>query len=177
MSLSLSTILNHLNKTAKQNQTGPIFCYWCDNTHNFIKYGTYNRYTILGDEYIKIQRYLCKHEQCQRTFSILPHPFLRITRWTLCLFTFLLNMLDEQPVIAELARQFGVSWQSLNRAIASASNILSRLEKAAQTPPARAHSPCMAPQRHWSDFVRMFAATFYPNRYKPAPPTESGNCV
>ena len=44
-----------------------------------------------SDELIDIQRYLCKHDHCRRTFSILPHPFLRISRFSLCLFHELLH--------------------------------------------------------------------------------------
>jgi hypothetical protein len=56
-------ILLVLNEIAKQKQTGPIACHWCNNQNNFIKYGTYKRYGFSGQELIKIQRYLCDRIQ------------------------------------------------------------------------------------------------------------------
>jgi transposase-like protein len=76
----LRSIVLDLNEIAKENQTGPTACHWCNNQDNIIKYGKYSRYDFTGDGLIDIQRYLCKHDQCRRTFSILPHPFLRYTR-------------------------------------------------------------------------------------------------
>jgi len=176
MSLNLLVILSYLSEIAKENQTGPVVCCWCNNCVNFIRYGFYSRYSFSENEQIKIQRYLCKHDQCRRTFSMLPHPFLRITRLPLCVFKALLKTYGQQPV-AGLARQVGLSRQSISRALSKGRSILSWLREEAQTDPPWAPSPCLSPSRHWSDFIRMFAAKFYPSRYGAAPPTEYGNCL
>jgi hypothetical protein len=34
----LLSILLYLNHAAKQNQTGPVVCHWCNNRFNLIKY-------------------------------------------------------------------------------------------------------------------------------------------
>jgi len=113
MSPTLMSILLYLTESAKENQTGPVVCYWCNNRVNIIKHGKYKRYDFSGDELIDIQRYLCKHDQCRRTFSILPHPFLRISRFSLCLFNELLRLCDEHTTIAEIARRFAVNWPTI----------------------------------------------------------------
>ena len=70
MFLTLNGFIDYLTETIKQNQTGPVECTWCNNSANIIKYGIYHRYAFTGGELIPIQRYLCKHELCKRTFSI-----------------------------------------------------------------------------------------------------------
>jgi transposase-like protein len=97
----LLNIVLDLNEIAKENQTGSIACHWCNNQDSIIKYGTYERYEISGEGRIRIQRFLCKRDQCRRTFCILPHPFLRFTSFTLCLLTTLLQLLDRQVSLAE----------------------------------------------------------------------------
>ncbi len=82
MSPTLLSIVLYLIDAAKQNQTGPVVCCWCNNQDNLIKPGKDQRYGFTSDELIDIQRYLCKHDHCRRTFSILPHPFLRISRFS-----------------------------------------------------------------------------------------------
>jgi transposase-like protein len=63
----LLSILLYLNHAAKQNQTGPVVCHWCNNRFNLIKYGKYKRYGFSGQELIDIQRYLCKHADRMRS--------------------------------------------------------------------------------------------------------------
>ena len=109
MPLTTLSILLVLNEIAKKNQTGPIVCHWCNNQVNIIKYGTYKRYGFSGQGLIRIQRYLCKHDQCRRTFSILPHPFLRITRATLCMLISMMQLLDQSIPIAEICRRLGLT--------------------------------------------------------------------
>lgn len=159
------TILLVLNKIAKQNQTGPVACHWCNNQVNIIKYGTYERYGFSGQELIKIQRYLCKHDQCRRTFSILPHPFLRITRLTLCLLTALIQLVDQQRSTAEICRRLGLTRSIVDGAIKKWHGLLDWIDQEAITKPVWAPSPCIDPPGQWSDFIRMFAMKFYPKRY------------
>ncbi len=158
-------ILLDLNKIAKENKTGPIACHWCNNQVNIIKYGFYKRYDFTGDDRIDIQRYLCKHDQCRRTFSILPHPFLRITRITLCMLTALMQLLDQQYPIAQIEDQLGLARSTVYWAIRKGRSILNWLDQEAKTEPVWAPSPCIDPPGHWSDFIRMFAMKFYPKRY------------
>ena len=159
------TILLNLNDIAKKNQTGPIACHWCNNQNNIIKYGRYKRYGFSGQERIKIQRYLCKHDQCRRTFSILPHPFLRITRFPLCMLTALLQLLDQQIPIAEICRRLGLPRSMAYWAIRKGRDLLDWIDQEAKTEPTWAPFPCIDPPAHWSEFVRMFAMKFYPKRY------------
>lgn len=163
----LLRIVLDLNEIAKKNQTGPIACHWCNNQDNIIKYGTYQRYEFSGQGRIRIQRFLCKREQCHRTFSILPHPFLRFTRFSLCLLTVLLQLLDQQVPIAESCRRLGLSRSMAYWAMKKGRDILQWIEKEVQTEPSWVPSPCIDPAGHWSDFVRMFAMKFYPKRYGP----------
>lgn len=159
------SILLDLNEIAKKNQTGPIACHWCNNQDNIIKYGTYQRYEFSGQGRTRIQRFLCKRDQCRRTFSILPHPFLRFTRFSLCMLTAFLQLLDRQTPIAEICRQLGLSRSMAYWVIEHGRDILDWIDKEAKTEPTWAPSPCIDPPAHWSDFIRMFAMKFYPKRY------------
>ena len=165
MSPTLLSIVWYLIESAKENQTGPVVCCWCNNRVNIIKYGKYKRYGFTSEELIDIQRYLCKHDQCRRSFSILPHPFLRITRFSLCMFNELLRLVEEDLRIAKIARRFAVSWPTIPRAVEKALHIVDWIRQEAKTQPAWAPHPCRHPCRCWSEFIRMFAAKFYPKRY------------
>ena len=172
MPLPLLSILLYLNQAAKQNQTGPVVCCWCNNRINIIKYGKYQRYGFADQELIDIQRYLCKHDQCRRTFSILPHPFLRITRFSLCMFNALMQLLDQQHCVAQIERRFGLSRSVITLAIEKGRRIMHWLDQEIKTEPVWAPVPCIDPARCWSEFIRMFAAKFYPKRYAIGRPTE-----
>ncbi|MEJ2222061.1 MAG: hypothetical protein P8X80_14745 [Desulfobacterales bacterium] len=165
MSPTLLRIVLYLVEAAKENQTGPVACHWCNNQDNIIKHGKYQRYGFTSDEIIDIQRYLCKHDHCRRTFSILPHPFLRISRFSLCLFHELLRLVEEDLRIAEIARRFAVSWPTIPRAIKMAHRIVTWIRQESKTQPPWTPHPCMHPWRCWSEFIRMFATKFYPQRY------------
>lgn len=168
----LLSILLHLTEAAKENQTGPVVCHWCNNRINIIKYGKYQRYGFAGNELIDIQRYLCKHDRCRRTFSILPHPFLRITRFSLCMFNELMQLLDQQISVAQIARRLGLSRPIIVLAIEKGRSIMDWLDQEAKTEPVWAPAPCINPSRCWSEFIRMFAAKFYPKRCATTRPTE-----
>jgi hypothetical protein len=165
MPLTTVGILLVLNEIAKQNQTGPIACHWCNNQVNIIKYGTYTRYGFSGQELIRIQRYFCKHDQCRRTFSILPHPFLRITRLTLCMLTALIQLVNQQRPTAEICRRLCLTRSIVDGAIKKWLGLLDWIDQEAKTKPVWAPSPCIDPPGQWSDFIRMFAMKFYPKRY------------
>jgi len=159
------SILLTLNDIAKENQTGPIACHWCNNKINIIKYGTYTRYGFSGQEQITIQRYYCKHDQCRRTFSILPHPFLRITRVTLCMLICVMQLLDQSIPIAQICRRLGLNRSMVYWTIKRGRCLMNWIDQEVKADPVWAPSPCIDPPAHWSDFIRMFAMTFYPKRY------------
>jgi len=172
MSPTLMLIVNYLSRIAKQNMTGPVECYWCSNSTHFIKYGWYWRYAVASRQRIAVQRYLCRRPQCQRTFSILPHPMLRISRWSLCMLCSILQMAQDKIPLAKIARDLDVSWPTVKRVLAMANRVLSWVELEARAEPVWAPSPCLHPADLWSDFIAMFAMKFYPARYAPDPTTE-----
>jgi len=165
MPRQMLNILEVFDRIAKENHTGPIACHWCNNKDNIIKYGTYKRYNFSEQAKIRIQRYLCKKGHCKRTFSILPHPFLRFTRFTLCLLIAMLKLLDQHVGIAQVCRHLGLCRSMAYWAMDKGRDILQWIDQEAQTQPSWAPSPCIDPKGFWSDFVRMFAMKFYPKRY------------
>lgn len=171
MSPTLLAMLSYLSKIAKKKKSCPLVCSWC-NGISYIKYGTYHRYAFLSDELITIQRYYCKHDNCRRTFSILPHPFLRITRYSICLFRIIVSLCEQELPIDRIARMHKISWGAAARAIAKAKAILAWIQEEAKAEPSWAPTPCGNPTRHWNHFIRMFAAKFYPKRYGFSAPTE-----
>lgn len=173
----MSSMIRHLLLPVEDKTTGPVRCCWCNNRINFIKYGIYRRYGFTTDELIAIQRYLCKNDLCNRTFSILPHPFPRITRFSLCMFRQILELFEQQLRIAEIARYYGLCWQTVARTVKTATDIFVWLRREAETDPVWAPNPCLRPDLCWSDFIRMFAAKFYPKHYGKILPTEQTNCV
>ena len=175
MSPTLQATLRHLLEIAKENPTGPVVCNWC-NGISHTKHGTYQRYAFASDEMISIQRYYCKNDQCQRTFSILPHPFLRISRFSICLLHTLLDLYEQQVPIVRIAKRFKVSCGTIVRAIEKANAIFSWIRQEAESDASWAPTPCMNPSRYWSHFIRMFAAKFYPKRYGNPRPTQYVYC-
>lgn len=176
MSPPMAAIIKQLLELVEDKTTGRVCCCWCNNQINFIKYGTYQRYKFTVNELIKIQRYLCKNDQCNRTFSILPHPFLRITRFSLCMFSVILELFEQELRIAEIAKRCGMDRQVVVRAIKAGKAIFEWLVQESRTDPIWGPTPCLHPHRCWSDFIRMFAAKFYPKRYGKMPPTEPIFC-
>ena len=164
MSPTLWATVNHLIEIAKKKETGPAVCTWC-NGISHIKYGTYQRYAPVSRERIAIQRYRCKHDRCRRTFSILPHPFLRITRYSICLFQLLLTLVGQGIAVNPIATTLIISWGAVARALAKAEAVLEWIREEAKADPTWSPTPCSDPSRHWTHFTRMFAAKFYPKRY------------
>jgi transposase-like protein len=153
-----------LIEIAKKKEAGPVVCTWCNGTSH-TKYGTYLRYAPASSERIDIQRYRCKHDCCRRTFSILPHPFLRITRYSICLFQALLTLFRQGGAVNPIAKTLGVGWATVTRALAQGELALEWIREEAKADPSWSPSPCTDPARHWTHFTRMFAAKFYPKRY------------
>lgn len=108
---------------------------------------------------------------------IWPHPFLRITRLSLCLFAALLQLVDQPLNAAQIARRLKLSRPMVRPAIEKGRRIMAGLAREAKTEPAWAPTPCFNPAGYWSDFIRMFAAKFYPKRYGGGRLTEYENSV
>lgn len=172
MSPTLPNIIEHLLEIAIEKQTGLVMCCWCNNRSNIIKHGTYQRYAFSTNKLVDIQRYCCKNDGCRRTFSILPHPFLRITRFSLCMFKELLRLFELQVRVGCMLSIFFLNWASLNPLIQKGKEIFSWIDEEVKADPVWAPSPCMTAGRFWSDFIRMFAVKFYPKRYGSAATTE-----
>ena len=154
------SILTALSEITRKNYAERILCPHCGNKYCFVKYGFYNRY-LFDDQLVKIQRYRCDNDQCpQKTFSILPHAFLRIARLPLCLFMLVLRLSKQGHNIAAIARYTDSNWPRVKRWIAKAEKIKKWIETD------RKHShPCLLPKDQWPLFIRDFSWVIYPRRY------------
>jgi transposase-like protein len=154
------SILTALSEITRKNYTTLIRCPHCGNKFCFVRYGFYSRY-LFDDELVQIQRYRCDNDQCpQKTFSILPHAFLRIARIPLCLFMLVLRLDEQGYSIAAIARYTGSNWPRIQRWIAKAEKI----KKWIDTEQKHSH-PCLLPKDQWSLFIRDFSWAIYPRRY------------
>ena len=156
--LSLITVLSEITR---KNSDPVISCPHCGNRHTFIKWGFYHRY-LFDEDLITIQRYRCYNDLCPRkTFSILPHAFLRIMRASLCMLMHILSFYESGHCIAGIARQTSNTWPRIQRLIKKALSIRDwiRQEYAGV-------SPCLSSDRQWSSFIRDFSWAFYPARYR-----------
>ena len=154
------SILTTLSAITRKNYTTLIQCPHCGNKDCFVRYGFYGRY-LFNDELTQIQRYRCDNDQCpQKTFSILPHAFLRIARLPLCLFMHILRLSEQGYSIAAIARYTGTNWPRIQRWIAKAEKI----KKWIQTERKHSH-PCLLPKDQWPIFIRDFSWAIYPRRY------------
>ena len=88
-------------------------------------------------------------------------------RFSLCLLTVLLQLLDQKMPIARICRRLAIGRTSAYWAITKGRRILDWVAQEANAEPVWAPCPCFNPAAHWSDFVRMFAMQFYPKRYGP----------
>jgi transposase-like protein len=156
--LSLISILSEITR---KNSTLIICCPHCGNQYTYIKWGVYYRY-LFNDELVAIQRYRCHNDLCPRkTFSVLPHAFLRIVRATLCMLMYMLNLHEKGHRIADIARHTRNSWPRTQRLIAKALSIRDWVKSEYS-----GGLPCLAPDKMWAHFVRDFSWAFYPARYQ-----------
>ncbi len=155
-----SPLLTVLSKITRKNYSTLISCPYCGNQHSYVKYGFYSRY-LFDDNQINIQRYRCDHDVCPRkTFSILPHAFLRINRASLCMLMHVLREYEQGNTIASIARDTGSNWTRIQRWIAKALTIRNWISREYKQAP-----PCMSSKKEWSCFIRDFSWAFYPKRY------------
>lgn len=154
-------LITVLSDITRKNYDAIIFCPNCGNRHTYVKWGFYSRY-LFDDELIKIQRYRCDNDLCsQKTFSILPHAFLRIIRISLCMLMYILNMYEQGKSVAGIARHTGNTWPRIKRWITKASSIRDwlRLEYGQE-------SACWFKIDQWAIFIRDFSWAFYPDRMR-----------
>lgn len=153
-------ILTGLSEITSKKYASIIICPYCGNRHCFVKYGFYVRYLFNG-ELTKIQRYRCDNDKCpQRTFSILPHAFLRIARASLCMFMHVLKMYEQGENIAAIARYTDSNWPRIKRWIGIAQKIKNWINTERKL-----SDPCVSSKDDWSLFIRDFSYFFYPQRY------------
>ncbi len=158
------SLITSLTDLAKKNQTPVIACTECGEQERYAKHGTYSRYSIDEQETIKIKRLKCNNDLCPRvTFSILPYPFLRISRASLCMFLQVLLLIEQGESIQAISNFTGKSWPVIQRWVKRGSEIQEWLKKTAS------HSPwqgeiCRLGSANWHEFIRQFSWHFYPNR-------------
>jgi transposase-like protein len=147
-----SSLLTVLSKTTRENYTALVCCPHCVNQYSYVKHGFYRRY-LFDDDLINIQRYRCDNDACsQKTFSILPHAFLRITRASLCMFMHVLKLYEQGNIIASIARNTGNNWPRIQRWIAKAIKIRDWVGKEYGE-----MAPCLTSKRKWTFFIRDFS--------------------
>lgn len=156
-----NSLLTILSEITRKNSNHLIWCPHCGNRHTYTKWGFYHRY-LFDDDLIKIQRYRCDNDLCPRkTFSILPHAFLRIMRASLCMLMHILSLYESGNCIACIARKTSNTWPRIQRWIANALSIRDWIKQEYG-----GISPCLSSDRLWTNFIRDFSWAFYPGRYR-----------
>lgn len=124
-----NSLLYFLSEITRENYNALICCPHCGNRNLYVKYGFYSRY-LFDNNLIKIQRYRCDNDLCpHKTFSILPHAFLRINRASLCMLMHVLELYEQGNKIASIARDTGSNWSRTQRWIKKAREIKDWLSK------------------------------------------------
>lgn len=153
------SLITNLSKITRESCGGVVCCTHCGNRHTYKKWGFYRRY-LFNDEQVNIQRYRCDNDLCPRkTFSILPHAFLPITRVSLCMLIYILKMYEQGDTIARIARHTCSNWPRMQRWIAKALSVREWLWQEYDNV-----VPCLSPSRKWTSFTRDFSWAFYPDR-------------
>ncbi len=143
------SLITVLSKITTENSNPLVCCPHCANRHTFIKWGSYARY-LFDDEMTTIQRYRCNNDLCSRkTFSILPHAFLRIVRASLCMLMYVLNMHESGHSTAGIARHTGSTWPRIQRWIIKAASIRNWISQEYFD-----GAPCLSADRQWTSFIR-----------------------
>ena len=174
MTHPLSAIVSVLASMSTEKSKRPDSCLWCNRNH-FIKHGKYYRYELQGQQRCAIQRYLCKNAGCKRTFSILPHPFLRYLRLPLCVLCVLTEELLRGTSKAQIGRLLGVTYTTVLRMARMAVQLFHWMDHEPDAP--WSPSPCIHGPSAWETFIKMFSWKFYPKRYAQLPPTQFVYCV
>ena len=151
-------------ENANRKVQEPVRCPGCNDHRRVGGHGCYRRYRYESQKRMAVPRYKCRNPDCPcQTFSQLPHPYLPIVRIPLCVLMDLYRFqVIENNTIARCARKFGLSWNTVKRAVALARRLVDFVgrELASEVLPLW---PCL-PDR-WPDFTRAFSYAFLPARF------------
>ncbi len=165
MPRSWNSLITVLSEITSKSCESLVCCSHCGSGHTYVKWGFYQRY-LFNNKMINIQRYRCDNDLCPcKTFSILPHAFLRIVRASLCMLMYVLKMYEQGNSIANIARHTSSNWQRIQRWLTKASAIQEWLQQESGIA-SWSRSPCFSPDRLWTPFIRDFSWAFYPDRWR-----------
>lgn len=161
-----SLILNGCCRIAKTKGRQEIKCPECGERVRIWGHGSYGRYALCGANRVGVPRFRCLQPRCPRkTFSILPFPFLRIVRHSLCTLMVLAMMFSQaQKSKSAWARELAIERRSLDRALAKGTEVMAWFEREA-TVARWGRWPPHRPDPNWTAFTQAFSHHFYP--YSP----------
>ena len=160
-----SLLIKFLSEFQKKNEIPVIQCPKCGEKKCLQKYGSYSRHSLVGNELIKIQRYKCKNINCKCiTFSILPYPFLRIYRASLCMLFYVLERFEQGESIQEIANSTEKSWPLIQRWLKQGRRIMQWLKNSASYSQWHGNINRLNAD-NWYFFIREFSWYFFPARY------------
>jgi len=156
-------ILNGCCRFAKTKTSQEVKCPECGERDRIWGHGSYQRYALAASHQVAVPRFRCLQPRCPRnTFSILPFPFLRVVRHSLCTLMVLAVMFSQaQKSKSAWARELAIGRRSLHRALAKATAVRVWFEREVTValwgpwPPHR-------PGSHWTAFTQAFSHRFYP---------------
>ncbi len=156
-------ILNGCCQVAKYEMTSEIQCPECGERLSIWSHGSYLRYKLESNTQVSVPRYRCLALDCPRkTFSILPFPFLRYVRHSLCtLMIMVLIFLKGSQTKSELGRDLNVGRRRLGRALVRGLEVWRWFRKEsvmARWGPWPPHKPELC----WTAFTQSFSHRFYP---------------
>ena len=157
------SILSACCAVAKSSRPEKPACPECGERVSIWAHGSYWRYAPGSSSQVLIPRFRCLHARCPRqTFSILPFPFLRYVRHSLCLLVLVSFLIVSQQVsLRGLAQKLDLSRRTLQRAVARGHQVSHWLQQeglASRWGP----WPCHQPSQTWTDFTQAFSHRFYP---------------
>lgn len=161
-----SLILEGCCQIAKTKTGQEVKCPECGERNRIWGHGSYQRYALAASHQVTVPRFRCLQPRCPRnTFSILPFPFLRIVRHSLCtLMVLAMTLSHGQKSKSAWARELGIGRRSLDRALTKATHVMAWFEREA-TVARWGRWPPHRPESHWTAFTQAFSHRFYP--YSP----------
>jgi len=158
-----SLILNGCCRFAKTKTSQVVKCPECGERDRIWGHGSYQRYALAASHQVAVPRFRCLQPRCPRkTFSILPFPFLRVVRHSLCTLMVLATLFVNGPTNKSArARELGIGRRSFNRALAKATDVMGWFEREAAV--ARwGRWPPHRPDSDWTALTQAFSHRFYP---------------
>ena len=164
-----SWILKGCCRFAKTKMNYEIKCPECGERVRIWGHGSYGRYALGGTYQVAVPRFRCLEQRCPRnTFSILPFPFLRVVRHSLCtLMVLAMIVLKGEKNKSALAREHELGRRSLQRALAKGIEVEDWFERESIIA-GWGRWPPHQPESSWTDFTQAFSHRFYP--YTPGFP-------